>query len=393
MTDMQSALREISPPARDAVDTEGQSSPRFRIVHTVSSLQVGGMEQFVLRIAVSQRRQGQEVSILALRGGPLADQAREQGVPVHVPGGSHRAVRLFRALSTLARLQPDIVHAHNPTSLHYATLAKQVSRARVLMTDHGQGLGSVRSPGNGEWSRTDAVVAVSEAVAQRRDIEPIRGRTRVIPNGVEPAAALRSRAAVRAELGEPEDRIVAIIVARIDGRKGHETLLRALAHMQGTPVAARLTLWVAGDGAQRPAMEELAREMGLSPAPVRFLGFRSDVPDLLAAADLFILPSLAEGLPLSVLEAMAHRLPVIATPVGGVPEVVVLEETGLLVPTEEPEALAAAIERLGEDEKTRRRLGAAGYERVLREFSFDRMVERYNRLYQELRSPRKLTAR
>jgi glycosyltransferase involved in cell wall biosynthesis len=295
----------------------------------------------------------------------------------------------MHGLTTMVRLRPHLVHAHNPTSLHYATLGKLACRARVVMTDHGQGRGSARHPSVREWQQTDAVVAVSEAVAQRREIPAIRNKMSIIRNGIEPAAARRERSALRADLGLRDDAFVAIIVARIDGLKGHETLLRALGRVRDGDASLQTTLLVAGDGKERPAMEALASELDLGENWVRFLGFRSDAPDLLAASDLFILPSLAEGLPLSVLEAMAHGLPVIATPVGGVPEVVVPGQTGLLVPTEDPEALASAIAELISDKKQRRAFGAAGYERVLKEFSFEQMVQRYNRLYSDLRSNRK----
>jgi glycosyltransferase involved in cell wall biosynthesis len=145
-----------------------------------------------------------------------------------------------------------------------------------------------------------------------------------------------------------------------------------------------MTLLIAGDGAKRPEYEALTRELGLTDEWVRFLGFRSDAPDLLGAADLFLLPSLTEGLPLSVLEAMTHGLPVIATPVGGVPEVVLPGRTGVLVPVEDVEALAGAIATMIQDRATRARLGEAGRERARGEFSFSRMVARYDALYGEL---------
>jgi glycosyltransferase involved in cell wall biosynthesis len=114
---------------------------------------------------------------------------------------------------------------------------------------------------------------------------------------------------------------------------------------------------------------------------VRFLGFRDDVPDLLAAADFFLLPSRMEGMPLSVLEAMSHALPVIATPVGGVPEVITEGEHGYFVPVDDPMVLSAAIARLVAEPALGRRFGAAAQERVGRQFTFDAMLDRYAVLY------------
>lgn len=385
MIDTRTASGQCCPPASGAVGPPGVAKGSLRIVHTVSSLQVGGMEQFVLRIAAMQQQMGHQVTILALKGGPLAGRAREQELTVRVLASSHRAMRFLEGIVTLAALRPHIVHAHNPTSLQYATVGKLTSRARVVMTDHGQGLGSVRDPSEREWSLTDAVVAVSRAVAECQNSPTVQHKTSVILNGVASVPARRSRDAVREELGLGLREIVGVIVARIDGRKGHDTLLRALAGLKDHHSdAARVTLLVLGDGTQRAAMETLAQELGLDESWVRFLGFRKDVPDVLAASDIFLLPSLTEGLPLSVLEAMSHRLPVIATEVGGVPEVVVPGETGLLIPANAPQALTAAIATLVGDEGIRLAMGAAGYERVLSQFSFEQMVQRYDALYRRL---------
>jgi glycosyltransferase involved in cell wall biosynthesis len=135
-------------------------------------------------------------------------------------------------------------------------------------------------------------------------------------------------------------------------------------------------------------LENLAEELGLGPDRVRFLGFRSDVPDLLAASDFFALPSLTEGLPLSVLEAMGHRLPVIATPVGGVPELVTEGRHGLLVPVDAPESLACAVSQLSQDADLRRRFGEAAYQKVKTDFSFETMLKSYETLYASLLIPR-----
>jgi glycosyltransferase involved in cell wall biosynthesis len=186
---------------------------------------------------------------------------------------------------------------------------------------------------------------------------------------------------VRAELCLG-DEMTGIIVARVDRMKGHECLLRALGRLRDAGL--RLTLLVAGDGPERSNLETVAGQLRLGPEWVRFLGFRSDVSDLLCAADFFVLPSFTEGLPLSVLEAMAHRLPVVATPVGGIPEIVADGESGLLVPVNEPEALANAIARLAQDPSLRYALGEAGFRAARDRFSFDAMARQYEALYYRL---------
>src|SRR5204863_7471061 len=137
-----------------------------------------------------------------------------------------------------------------------------------------------------------------------------------------------------------------------------------------------ITLLVAGDGDERERVERRARELALPADRVRFLGFRRDVPRLLAASDFFVLPSRTEGLPLCLLEAMAQGLPAIATPVGGVPEVIEEGITGLLTPVEDPAALAEAIRRLAAEPALRARMGAAAQRRAAEEFSFAEMTGR-----------------
>jgi glycosyltransferase involved in cell wall biosynthesis len=352
------------------------------IVHAVASLEPGGLEQFAVRLATLQLRHGHRAAILAIRGGPFAEPARRAGVEVRALNGTRRAARWARGLAYLARRRADVVHAHNPTALHYAAAAKFVSRAKVVLTDHGQCAGVVRVPRPWELARTDAIVSVSADVADRHQglYGPGRSST-VIRNGVEFAPARRSRAAVRAELALP-DGATGIVVARAEPVKGHDTLLRALGVLRQQGVAVNLL--IVGDGSERPRLEALAGQLGLDPARVRFLGFRTDVPDLLAAADFFVLSSLQEGLPLAVLEAMAHSLPVIATPVGGVPEVLTDGAHGFLVPTRASDLLAAAIGRLAADPELRQALGQAGARRVEHEFLFEHMAGRYEHLYRAL---------
>lgn len=357
----------------------------LRIVHVVSSLQIGGMEHFTLRIAHQQRLSGHDATVLALQGGPLLAEAERIGLPVHCLHGG-KPLRVARACLHLARRRPAVVHAHNPSSLHYAVLGKLSSRARVVMTYHGRGAQDARLPSAREWSNTDAVVAVSAAAVDQIDADRFRDRLTVIRNGVVPTPPSRPRQAVRKELGAG-DRTVGIIVARVDGRKGHETLIKAVSRLRTdrTPVL----LLIAGDGADRAGLEQQAAARGLGPEWVRFLGFRSDVPDLLAASDFFALPSISEGLPLSMLEAMTHRLPVVATPVGGIPEVVWEGEHGLLVPVGNADRLATAMQRLSTEPDLRRRLGDAARERACAEFSFETMTDRYLELYRRLATRRK----
>ncbi|WP_437578806.1 glycosyltransferase family 4 protein [Sorangium sp. So ce887] len=367
----------------------------LRIVHVVSSLNGGGMEHFVLRLAEAQRRHGHEASILALRGGPLAELARQRALPVTVLGGRLPA-RVAHAALAFARSRPQVIHAHNPTALHYATVGKVLTRARLVFTDHAQTRGIIRVPSRFEWRATDAVVGCSQDTADKSGAVGVAGNISVIHNGIDITPARRTREEVRAELGfgagpaaqsEPASpsggAFLGIMPAAFHPVKAHDVLLRALSRLRDRGVA--VTVLIVGDGDERDRIHGLARELGIHGKEARFLGFRKDVPDLLLAADFFVLPSRDEGLPLAVLEAMARSLPVVVTPVGGVPEVVRNEEHGLLVPVDDPGALAVAIERLARDPALARRLGEAGHARVRDDFSFEKMTRKYEQLYLGLR--------
>ena len=142
-------------------------------------------------------------------------------------------------------------------------------------------------------------------------------------------------------------------------------------------------LWIAGEGADRESLERISRRLGLADR-VRFLGRRTDSPDLLAACDVFVLPSRREGLGVASLEAMAAARPVVASRVGGLAEAVVHERTGLLVPPGDPRALGEALIRLLRDDALRERLGAAGPDRIAEGFAAEQMIEAYEKLYLEV---------
>lgn len=356
----------------------------LRIVHTVSSLDGGGMEHFVLRLCEAQRVGGHESSILSVKGGPLHALAQSRGLPVGVLNGETKGRRIAHALASYLALRPHIVHCHNPTALQYSVLSKAVSSPRLVFTDHAQTKGIIRMPHPLEWRLVNATVAVSAETARnsRNDIG-YPGVPDVIHNGIDPKPALRTRAEVRAELGLGSE-VVGINVASFFPVKAQDVLVRALSELKGKGV--RTTMLCVGDGEERAKVEALAAEVGLSASNVRFLGFRNDIADLLGASDFFVLPSRSEGLPMSVLEAMSHRLPVVLTLVGGNAELVTDGAHGFLVPADNVTALAAAMERVVADRDLRQRLGTAGQARVRDEFSFASMAAGYEAIYQRVMS-------
>jgi glycosyltransferase involved in cell wall biosynthesis len=230
---------------------------------------------------------------------------------------------------------------------------------------------------------TDRVVGNSQAVVafyERAGVPP--ERLACIPSGIadeEPPDIDRS--AVRLSLGLEADCPVAVFVGRLAPQKGVKDLILALDVLQH--VRPRLRTLIIGDGPSRPSLEELAGAFHLD-GRVRFLGHREDVPQILAAADVLVLPSLYEGLPNVVLEAMRFRKPVVATSAPGTTEVVVHGETGLLVPIHAPTELARAIRSLIDDPTFAGRLGEGGRAHAETNFRADTMVERFVVLYQQL---------
>lgn len=220
------------------------------------------------------------------------------------------------------------------------------------------------------------LVAVSQQV-RRQSIEDgiAPWRIVVIPNGIcQSPPAQDARPRLRRELGMAAGGSLVLTVGRLVPQKGHTYLLQAI-----PAVLARCPETVfalVGDGVSRPALEVEAQRLGIE-RQVRFLGTRADVADWMATADVFVLPSVSEGLPMALLEAMAAGLAVVAANVGGVAEVIEDGRTGLLVPAQNVEALTQAMLRLLTDENERSRLAAAGQERVKRDYTLEEMCKRY----------------
>ncbi len=347
------------------------------------------LRHFLLPLMRGVRARGHEV-IGVSADGALLDVARAEGfrvVPLPlVRGLSPRAQwRAFRALLALFRAErPDMVHAHMPISGFLARLAARVAGVpRIAYTGHGflfNQPGPLARRGVSlamEWlggRMTDIYLTVSaEEAADARRLGLHRG-AEAAGNGRDPQRFRpdpEARARLRATLGVSQDRVVVIAVSRLVRHKGYPELLAAMRDLDAE-------LWVVG--------ERLASDHGADMAPhfatsglgarLRRFGYREDVPALLAAADIFALPSHFEGLPMSVIEAMFCALPVVATNIRGPREQVVDGTTGLLVPPRTVAPLAAALRRLAGDPGLRDRMGAAGRARALALYDETRVIAR-----------------
>lgn len=215
----------------------------------------------------------------------------------------------------------------------------------------------------------DALVGNSRVIVAQLISEGVpESKARLIYNGIEASEPLIDRREARRELGLDENMIVGVVVANLIHYKGHRDLLRGLGQVAPQLPSPWQILLAGGDQGLGDKLKSQAKEEGIA-GNIQFLGQRSDVPRLLAAADFGLLTSHEEGFSNAILESMAAALPMIVTAVGGNPEAVVDEETGLVVPAHNPGAIGEAVLRLARDPELRKRFGAAGRDRVRREFS------------------------
>jgi glycosyltransferase involved in cell wall biosynthesis len=294
----------------------------------------------------------------------------------------------FHLCWVIYRRRVDAVHVNSYVPGNYVRLAGALMQVPVVM-DHWHGFTRFsrkrRLICRALGRFTDLSLAVSRGVKDYLVVElgldP--AKIRVVPNGVDLAAldAARPGPEVRRELGLPEGVPVIGLVGRLDHwGKGHKELFAAVASLrEHYPVCALIV----GGGRRLEEVKTLAASLGLADT-VHFLGQRRDIPDLLNATDIFVLPSYSEGVSLALLEAMAAGLPVIATAVGGLPEVVEDGETGLLIPPKDAAALAGALARLLADPALARRLGAKARTHVREHYSLDRLGREINEIYGEL---------
>jgi glycosyltransferase involved in cell wall biosynthesis len=359
-----------------------------RVVHYIDSDTFGGSEEAALHLMASLDRERWE-PVLMHHPEPgirrLVDEAARLGIRPHAvsrPAGNRIAgvIPLWRAIRAE---QPAILHAHLswPFACKSGVRAGWLARVPAIVGTAQLYL----APAGGRRPHLvlglyRRIIAVSEEVKRRYAAElGVPPRTlAVVRNAIRvPPAAPARNAALRAALVQGRPDFVVLTPARLHPQKGHTYLLQAAVQVPDA------TFVLAGDGPLRGDLEAEARDLGVAGRCV-FLGQRDDVPALLAAADLFVLPSLFEGLPVSVLEAMAAGRPVVATAIGGTDEAITSGESGLLVPARDPAELAAAIRRLQADPPLARRLAAAARARVERDFSSEATARNVMRVYDEV---------
>jgi glycosyltransferase involved in cell wall biosynthesis len=367
---------------------------RISILHLITELDTGGAQKALARLLARLDRERFAPHVACLYNGDraVAQEIRQLGIPVTDLGmtAQWRLDALWRLYRLLRREQPVILHAW---MFHANLLARTVGRlAGVPLILTSRRNVHIGPPVREHLKRLTASwdtrsIAVCE-LARQVEIERAGAapdNVIVICNGIDagrfPILTPEARTTARRHLGVPADVPVLGAVGRLHPQKGLPDLLSAFQVLKSPRPKAHLL--IVGDGECRVDLGRQVQQRHLAGA-VTFTGQRDDVPQLLALMDVFVLASHWEGLPNVVLEAMAAGLPVVATTVGGTPEVVVDGVTGFLVPPRDPEALADAILRLLRDPDLRRRMGEAGRARVAEHFSVEQMVGKTEALYEQL---------
>jgi len=373
---------------------DGTQEKTINILYFITELNIGGAEKVLVHMLAHLDRSRFIPTVACLYGGdsPIADEIRALDIPVIDLGmtAKWRWDAFWRLYRLLCRERPTILH----TSLFHANIPGRalgrLSGVPIIVTwRQNINIGGKLREFMNRWTAwlDDSVVAVCE-LARQAEIKHARvspDKVIIIYNAINTTAFSATNpqavAQIRHTFGISEDTLLVGAVGRLHPQKGLTDLLAAIAQVRVHVYPIRLLL--IGDGELRSELEAQARLLGLSDI-VTFAGIRMDVPEILAALDVFAFPSLWEGLPLAVLEAMAAGLPVVATRVGGIPEAVEDGVTGLLVPPRDPEALAEAIITLLQDRERAVAMGQAGRARVEGYFSVERMVQQTEALYEEL---------
>jgi glycosyltransferase involved in cell wall biosynthesis len=382
-------------PSRDDLGLRGSGAASaarggrpLRLLVVIDSLEVGGAERHVVDLALALRREGHAVTVACSVSGSLAEPLEASRVPVRPIVGRivKRRVSLPYAwgLRKLLRSERfDLVHAHVYSSAAASALATAGTGTPLVVTEHTEALWQGR---NGRffsrlmYRRVARVIAVSRAIRSRlieRDGVPPAIIT-VVPNSAPPSRGSHGDALpIPSELGQGP---VVGMVARLQPEKGVTSFLKAAAHVAKEFPQARFV--VVGDGPLREELFRLAEDLRVRER-VLFLGFRPDAQALIKMMDVVAVPSVSEGTPLVVLEAMAAGVPVVASAVGGIPDQIRPGHEGILVPPGDTDALARALIKVLRDPELAQHMGEAGRLRAGTEFSHENMVRKVEAIYRD----------
>ncbi|HTU50283.1 MAG TPA: glycosyltransferase [Acidobacteriaceae bacterium] len=352
----------------------------MKIVHVVDSMEVGGAEVLVSQMCRMQRDQGHDPHVLAVAAlGVLGEQMLTEGFEVTASVGRHLVDSAVRFFKIFRKLKPDVVHLHNPTPTMYAgPAARMAGVPAIVSTRHSL----VAAPHNPIMERKyriaarfcDWVVGICDATAENlRQIESAK-----------PAKIIRVYNGALSIPSVPLERRVETVgftllyVGRLHPIKNHPMMLRAF--HEARKMAPELRLWMVGDGSERASLEALASDLKITQY-VKFWGQQVDVAPFYLSADAFMMSSVSEGLPISLLQAFSVGLPAIVTNVGGMAEVVQLAGAGEIVPLSDVDTMALAIDRIATNATIREQYSRAGKQAFQKYFTLEKMVISYGELY------------
>lgn len=369
---------------------------KIKVLHVIGGGEFGGAEQYLLTLLRSMDRSAFELHTACLFAQPLAPLVRNEGFPARVLAMKSKLD--FKPVGQMSDLIMsegfDIVHTHGVRANLIGRLAaRKAGLGDVVTTVH-----SVLSFDYSRWldrhvnrlcemstrSLTKRFVTISHMLAGQLASEGVSGDKIVtIHNGleIENYDPEISGLPVRKEFGINPETVVAGIVARLHPVKGHLYLLQAVVKL--IREVPGLLLMIVGTGPDREKLEDAVRALGLG-KNVIFTGFRKDIPEVIAALDILVVPSISEGLGLTVMEGMAMKKPVVAFRVGGIPEIITSGQDGILVPPLDTEALASALLKLVRDKQMASEIGAAARATIEERFSAGVMAEKTAQLYRDL---------
>ena len=361
------------------------------ILHALAPGPIGGLERVVQTLAAGQRQAGHAVAVVAVldageESHPFIDAIASTGVevlPIRLPPRAYRQERR-RLAQLISTLRPDVVHTHGYRADVQAGAVARGLGVPTVTTVHGITAGRWKNRlyealQRRAFRRFDAVVAVARPLADRLVALGVpSGRVRVVPNGAPVSEPLLSRADARATLGLPAEVAVAGWVGRLSAEKAPDLFLEALALLSDRDLRAA----VIGTGAERGRMEAQATRLGLA-GRVRWCGALPAAGRLFRAFDCFVLSSRTEGTPIVLFEAMAAETPIVATAVGGVPDIVSGAEA-LLVPPDDPAALGAAVRAVLAEPGAARERAERARRRLESERSLAPWLARYEEVYRRV---------
>jgi glycosyltransferase involved in cell wall biosynthesis len=365
----------------------------IKVVHLTFNMMIGGAEQVIYSIIENTDRLNYEATVLCIDEpvGPFGNILRSKGYCVDSlrrnPGFDVSLIRLIRRYVMSKGI--DVLHCHQYTPYVYGVLGAAFTQCRVIFTEHGRFY-----PDTKRRKRlivnpfllyfTDYITAISEATREALvEYENIpRNKIKVVYNGIDDSHFFSNPDyEFKTSLGIPTKASILGTVARLDAIKNQKMMIKALNRvLEKFP---NTYLIIVGDGPERKNLEELASSLNLT-SNIFFTGFKEDAYRFYQIMDIFLLTSFSEGTAMTLLEAMASRLPIIGTDVGGNPEIIKNGETGYIIPRDDDQFLAEVIERLLSDKSLRVKLGDAGRKRFEDKFQVEHMVTAYQNIYDEL---------